>query len=709
MSLVKQQIGSYRLVRKLLANQNYKTYQAAHIRSSEVRIIQLAKLEGKLNKKESRTRLQQKVESIRAINSPHVISILKYDFAKIKGRNYFFIRTPSCLSASLKEWLQLRGKTKPLSQQDADDIMHQAHGAIEMFHKLGIAHLNIELSSFMVETTDSLNRPRVFLNDFLLGVLHTVSIRKDEVRRKEAIIEDLNALKEMEKLLNQYVKETVIEPAESLETTIRSLEGRLILAEEEKGQLQRKLHELEEEKERIIKELQEQREEERRHLVLAEEEKERIIRDLREQRESDTKLLPETILASTGARGADATPIVPSGGGTSRRSGRWFWGLGGLLLLTFLFAGTTCLLAGLFFFGETARAFFDSSSAKVTITQAAYELPDSYIFTRVTHSISQVKARSVTAPATNLVLIPGRSATGTLTFHNTQSPCHFASDIPAGAIFTGSQGISVVTDQVAILRASCTATVPAHAVKIGTIGDIGAHTMKQTYHTTIMVDNPAAFVGGQFDQSYTTVQQSDIDQAASSLEVHLRHETQNALHMQLQKNEQFVSSPVCKSKVTTNHQINDVATNVTVTVTETCTVEIYDSQKILSRSEQMLNERAQALFGPNYRLTGNIKAEITHVATDVKQGTLITVVASGLWTYQFNSARTEQIARLIADKNKSYAKTILSDQKGVQSVSINISNNDNTMPYHANSIKIAYVTTLVPIEEGAAPFSFTHR
>ena len=116
----------------------------------------------------------------------------------------------------------------------------------------------------------------------------------------------------------------------------------------------------------------------------------------------------------------------------------------------------------------------------------------------------------------------------------------------------------------------------------------------------------------------------------------------------------------------------------------------------------MLNDRAQALFGPNYALTGDIKAEITHVAIDVKQGTLITVVASGLWTYQFSSARADQLALLITGKDKQDAQSTLSDQKGVQSVSITISNNDNTMPTDANSINIAYVTTLVPIEEGAA-------
>ena len=320
----------------------------------------------------------------------------------------------------------------------------------------------------------------------------------------------------------------------------------------------------------------------------------------------------------------------------------------------------------------------------------------------MTHSITRAKTRSITVPATNLVLIPGRSASGTLTFHKTQNPCNVASVIPAGAVFTDSHGISVVTDHVAILGASCTATVSAHAVKIGPTGDIGAHDMKQTYHTTIIVDNPAAFVGGLYEQSYTTVQQSDIDHAASSLAVRLKQETLNVLHMQLLTNEQFVSSPLCKSKVTSDHQVNDAATNLTVTVTVTCTAEFYNSQEILSRSEQMLNERAQALFSPNYMLTGDIKAEITHVATDVKHHTLITVAASGLWTYQFSSARSEQLTRLITGKDKQDAQSILSDQKGAQSVSINISNNDNTMSANANSINIAYVTTLVPIDDGAA-------
>ncbi|MGZ3626100.1 MAG: hypothetical protein ACXVDN_00330, partial [Ktedonobacteraceae bacterium] len=272
--------------------------------------------------------------------------------------------------------------------------------------------------------------------------------------------------------------------------------------------------------------------------------------------------------------------------------------------------------------------------------------------------------------------------------------------IPTGTAFTDSHGISVVTDHISSLGTSCIATVPAHAVNIGPAGNISAHAIKQTYHTTIIVDNPAAFAGGQFDLSYTTVQQSDINQAASSIEARLKQGTLNALRKQLHSNEQFVSSPICKSKATSDHQVNDIATEVAVTATITCTAEVYNPHEILARSDQMLQGRAQALFGPNYTLTGDIKTEITYIATDLKHGTLVTVVASGLWAYQFSSTRANQLARLITGKDKQDAQAILTDQKGVQSVSINISNNDNTMPNDANAINIAYVTTLVPIQEG---------
>ena len=180
-----------------------------------------------------------------------------------------------------------------------------------------------------------------------------------------------------------------MEHPDGLESPLQILERRLVIAEEEKAQLQRKLHELEEEKERLALELQAQREGERNRLILAEEEKERIsFKTCKSRKRTIRSFWLKRFWHQLPREGQMLPQLTSSGGGTSRRSGRWFWALGGLLLLSLLLAGTICLLAGLFFFGKPAWAFFGSSSAKVTMTQAAYGLTDNYIFTGVTHSIS---------------------------------------------------------------------------------------------------------------------------------------------------------------------------------------------------------------------------------------------------------------------------------------------------------------------------------
>ena len=97
-----------------------------------------------------------------------------------------------------------------------------------------------------------------------------------KLEESKLIVEDQNALKNMEKLLNQNVEETVMEHPDGLESPLHILERRLVIAEEEKALLQRNLRELEEEKERLALELQAQREGERNRLILAEEEKARI-------------------------------------------------------------------------------------------------------------------------------------------------------------------------------------------------------------------------------------------------------------------------------------------------------------------------------------------------------------------------------------------------------------------------------------------------
>jgi len=83
--------------------------------------------------------------------------------------------------------------------------------------------------------------------------------------------------------------------------------------------------------------------------------------------------------------------------------------------------------------------------------------------------------------------------------------------------------------------------------------------------------NSAPFTGGTDAQSYTTVQQSDIDSAASSLEPSTTQSAIEDIKSQLQSNEHLVGEPLCRNNVTSDHQAGDQATTVNVTVETTCT------------------------------------------------------------------------------------------------------------------------------------------
>ncbi len=89
-------------------------------------------------------------------------------------------------------------------------------------------------------------------------------------------------------------------------------------------------------------------------------------------------------------------------------------------------------------------------------------------------------------------------------------------------------------------------------------------------HGYALVENTAAFTGGQDAQPYTFVQQSDIDVSATSLKNSTRQSAINDIHQQLQPNEHLVGDPQCTSHISSDHNALDRVNQVTVTVKTTC-------------------------------------------------------------------------------------------------------------------------------------------
>lgn len=360
-----------------------------------------------------------------------------------------------------------------------------------------------------------------------------------------------------------------------------------------------------------------------------------------------------------------------------------------------------------------------ASSATVTITPASVDLNNTYTISVVTGtptpSQNQVggarvlsattQSYSQTANATGQGTIPGTQASGTLRIEN-----HSSSTITlnAGMVIPNQYPLMIhmqLDQTVTLPPVGYVDNVPAHVVEVGTIGNIPGpccgpnpdyfQNQCDSIHNCGPPDwdifNDSAFTGGTDPQTYTAVQQSDIDGAAQALEQANSPNAQQVLQSQVQANEQFIGTPQCKPNVTSDHVAGDQATSVTVTVSFTCTGEVYNPQPAQAMASQLLTTQASTNPGPGYTLVGNIAALVTGAAvSSVNQSTvMLTINAEGVWVYQFSSAQTQALAKEIAGKKKQDMQAFLLKQKGIAKVLINLTGGDGkTLPTYANQIKI---------------------
>ncbi len=200
---------------------------------------------------------------------------------------------------------------------------------------------------------------------------------------------------------------------------------------------------------------------------------------------------------------------------------------------------------------------------------------------------------SQTARATGQILMPATNANGILMIHMGCAPVN-GKTFPAGMVIADAARIvnsdGTLTQLHAVLEVTVSLgpdedkTVPVHIQEAGAVGNLasGNFVYQTTYSNTCghfaprpniedwHVWNDRAFTGGQDQQTRTTVQQSDIDNAASVLTPAVERNAIASIKSQQQANEHISVDPTCITNVTTNYAANDQVPNVTVTVTATC-------------------------------------------------------------------------------------------------------------------------------------------
>jgi Baseplate J-like protein len=367
------------------------------------------------------------------------------------------------------------------------------------------------------------------------------------------------------------------------------------------------------------------------------------------------------------------------------------------------------LVIGYFVYQPLANLIF-VPAATVTITPASKDLKNTYTITAVTGTPDpakhQVQARLLYAASSELAKTvnasgaghtPATIATGTLTFYNSStSPL----TIPAGTVFTDASGVEIVNARDASIPAgnpptAAQITVPAHAVHAGASGNIPAFDFNNMpcCANGVFVQNGGAFRGGQDQQIYTYVEQSDIDTATGALESSLMPGVQAALQQQIHANEQLVSSTHCIPDSSFDHAAGKQASNVTVTVMVVCTGEVYDQRAAQAMAQDLLVTDPARNPGNGYVLVGNIATTMTNATADPKGIVSLLAHAEGIWVYQFNNAQKQMLMKLIAGKSQKVAQSLLLQQEGVDKTTIHLfGGNGSTLPTDQSQITLAVLS-----------------
>jgi VCBS repeat-containing protein len=306
-------------------------------------------------------------------------------------------------------------------------------------------------------------------------------------------------------------------------------------------------------------------------------------------------------------------------------------------------------------------------------------------------------SQSQTTPTTGTGHQDATAATGFLTFYNGQ----FASQtIAAGTVLTGASGVQIVTDQEAHIPAANPpifgqVTVSAHALNPGSRGNIPGYGINQACcANAVLAKNTQPFTGGQEERNFQTVAKADIATTAAPLKTAVAQSMSAALQSQLTPQEQLSLLP-CPPHVTSDHQPGQEATQVKVTVSQTCSAVAYNREELEKKATVFLATQAHQKTGAGYILFGTVHVSVRQATMTSTPHPLVFLSfhAQGTWFYGLTHTAQEQIKHLIAGKSTQEAVTLLASLPGVEHAAIRFTGfgDESRLPKDTRYISITLV------------------
>lgn len=263
-----------------------------------------------------------------------------------------------------------------------------------------------------------------------------------------------------------------------------------------------------------------------------------------------------------------------------------------------------------------------------------------------------------------------KEATGSLTFYNGLST---SQSVQEGTVLTGQDGIRVVTDYVVTIPPANPPNLgeisaTAHAENPGSAGNIQAGDINTTLATGLFVKNTQGFTRGQDARYFTYVTQTDIESGGATLKPVVTLSMQAALQGQVGAGEQLFSLP-CSPTTSANHQAGTEATRVQLTVTETCTALVYNTQQLTTQATRRLTAQALKQLGSGYSLFGTIQISVSH-ATITRHTPSLVLSSQGVWVCTLSDTAQQHIKSLMKGKAYKQALQILQSLPSIEKVSI---------------------------------------
>ena len=407
-------------------------------------------------------------------------------------------------------------------------------------------------------------------------------------------------------------------------------------------------------------------------------------------------------------------PVRPRPGGSKRKKNRRFV----LAVVAATLVPVILLLAlllprvlGVSLFPTGFPLVGASPVATVTVTVQSQTVQDTYLLmaeptiTQADPTTRAIPDRLLTASANNsrvvsttgTLSIPGTQARGTLLFDNSSPQSFF---LPGGTSFMASDSVQIVLARAVTIPprqegADGTISAPAEAAVPGSAGNIAAGALASTCcNNQVVVSNSQAFNGGTDSRTAHVVAQADLNSAQNALTPGLEKQDLQKIQRQLAANEVKAGSPVFSVVSSSDQPVGARSDTVTVQVSVTATVTVYNLQTARQMALQLLGDRAAQSLGDNYRPNSSPVAVNPVVTAQEKNGVIyLSVRVHGVWFYQISQQQIDLWRQSIKGATPQLAQAFMVQQPGVAHVIIQLPFGADHLPTALDQIQVVLVNT----------------